>query len=134
MGRWGGGRAVPTTILALLLATGAAAGAQETTHQDPASGGAHPHAAEGTSPHGHGDAGSQGAAEVDPAAEAARQVFEATGRLHDPREVHLWQTRQLTFGGENAEAYWSPDGTELSFQTTRPPYSCDQIFRMKVDG
>ena len=31
-------------------------------------------------------------------------------RCHDPREVHLADVRQLTFGGENAEAYWSFDG------------------------
>ncbi|MEO7795819.1 MAG: M28 family peptidase, partial [Thermoanaerobaculia bacterium] len=42
--------------------------------------------------------------------------------------------RQLTFGGENAEAYWAPDGRSLSFQTTRPPYACDQIFSLPVDG
>ena len=41
---------------------------------------------------------------------------------------------QLTFGGQNAEAYWSPDGTRLIFQTTRPPYHCDQIFIMNADG
>ena len=52
--------------------------------------------------------------------------------LHDEREVHLADVRQLTFGGENAEAYWSPDGTELVFQSTRPPLGCDQIFKMPV--
>src|SRR5688572_33421184 len=45
----------------------------------------------------------------------------------DPREAHLAELRQLTFGGENAEAYWSPDGRELIFQSTRPPVACDQI-------
>jgi TolB protein len=43
-------------------------------------------------------------------------------------EPHLKNIRQLTFGGENAEAYWSPDGTKLVLQSTRPPYDCDQIF------
>lgn len=52
----------------------------------------------------------------------------------DPREAHLADLRQLTRGGENAEAYWSPDGRELVFQSTRPPYACDQIFRAKADG
>ena len=52
--------------------------------------------------------------------------------LRDEREVHLADVRQLTFGGENAEAYWSPDGKELIFQSTRPPLGCDQIFRMPV--
>jgi hypothetical protein len=40
---------------------------------------------------------------------------------HDPREAHLADLAQLTSGGENAEAYWSPDGRELVFQSTRPP-------------
>jgi Tol biopolymer transport system component len=52
--------------------------------------------------------------------------------LRDPREVHLSNIRQMTFGGENAEAYWSPDGEELVFQSTRPGLACDQIFRMPV--
>ncbi len=54
------------------------------------------------------------------------------GTLHDTRETHLAEVRQMTFGGENAEAYWSPDGKELVFQSTRPPLACDQIFRMPV--
>ena len=41
--------------------------------------------------------------------------------------------RQLTFGGENAEAYFSFDGQRLSFQNTGD-YPCDQIFTMNVDG
>jgi TolB protein len=48
-------------------------------------------------------------------------------------EKHLANVRQLTDGGENAEAYWSADGKKLIFQSTRPPYSCDQIFEMNVD-
>lgn len=47
---------------------------------------------------------------------------------------HLSNLRQLTFGGQNAEAYWSPDGRRLIFQTTRPPYDCDQIYIMNRDG
>ncbi len=54
-------------------------------------------------------------------------------RLPEPREVHLADLRQMTFGGENAEAYWSHDGKQLIFQSTRPPFACDQIFRMPVD-
>src|SRR3954467_8619568 len=52
----------------------------------------------------------------------------------DPREVHLAGLVQLSRGGENAEAYWSPDGRQLIFQSTRPPYACDQIFRQPADG
>ncbi len=47
---------------------------------------------------------------------------------------HLADIRQLTHGGQNAEAYWSPDGKRLIFQTTRSPYGCDQIFVMNADG
>jgi Tol biopolymer transport system component len=47
---------------------------------------------------------------------------------------HLANLRQLTRGGQNAEAYWSPDGKRLIFQTTRSPYDCDQIFIMNADG
>src|SRR5262245_62160360 len=48
----------------------------------------------------------------------------------DPHESHLEDLHQLTFGGENAEAYWSFDGTELILQSTHDPYKCDQIFRL----
>lgn len=49
-------------------------------------------------------------------------------------ERHLRNIRQLTFGGENAEAYFSSDGTRLIFQSTREGVPCDQIFTMKIDG
>lgn len=57
---------------------------------------------------------------------------QSPGVLHDERELHLADVRQMTSGGENAEAYWSPDGTELVFQRTHTPYACDQIFKMPV--
>ena len=49
-------------------------------------------------------------------------------------ERHLRNVRQLTSGGENAEAYFSQDGTRLIYQSTRPDYPCDQIYSMKIDG
>jgi len=54
--------------------------------------------------------------------------------LRDPRETHLRHVKQLTFGGQNAEAYFSYDGQRLIFMSTRPPYQCDQIFIMSTDG
>jgi TolB protein len=50
------------------------------------------------------------------------------------REAHLDNLTQLTFGGQNAEAYFSYDGGKIIFQSTRPPYQCDQIFSMNADG
>jgi TolB protein len=49
-------------------------------------------------------------------------------------ESHLRNVRQLTFGGDNAEAYWSPDGRWLTFQSNNPRWGlhCDQIFAMDV--
>ena len=52
----------------------------------------------------------------------------------DRAERHLKNIRQLTEGGENAEAYFSQDGTRLIYQSTRPDYPCDQIYSMKIDG
>ncbi len=51
-----------------------------------------------------------------------------------PGETHLAHIRQLTFGGENAEAYFSADGRRLIFQSTRDGRTCDQQFIMNVDG
>ena len=51
-----------------------------------------------------------------------------------PAEKHLRNIKQLTFGGENAEAYFSADGKQLIFQSTRGDLGCDQIFTMNVDG
>ena len=49
-------------------------------------------------------------------------------------EKHLRNIKQLTFGGENAEAYFSADGRKLIFQSTRDRRECDQIYTMNVDG
>src|SRR2546426_5664107 len=51
-----------------------------------------------------------------------------------PQEKHLRNVRQLTFGGENAEAYFSADGKKLIFQSTRDGRECDQIYMMNIDG
>ncbi|HEU4594895.1 MAG TPA: hypothetical protein VFS10_06975 [Pyrinomonadaceae bacterium] len=54
--------------------------------------------------------------------------------LERPGERHLRNVRQLTFGGENAEAYWSGDGRSLIFQSKRDGRACDQIYTMRVDA
>jgi Tol biopolymer transport system component len=52
----------------------------------------------------------------------------------DPREKHLTNVRQLTFGGENAEAYFDATGKRLIFQATREGRSCDAIYSMTSEG
>jgi Tol biopolymer transport system component len=54
--------------------------------------------------------------------------------LHDPRETHLRNVTQLTFGGQNAEAYFSFDGRRLVFQSTPQDEGCDQIYSMTLEG
>lgn len=53
-----------------------------------------------------------------------------------PNEKHLTNLRQLTFGGDNAEAYWSFDGQSLTFQSNNPAWGleCDQIFSAPVSS
>jgi TolB protein len=57
-----------------------------------------------------------------------------SGGLFAQIAPHLDNIKQLTFGGQNAEAYWSPDGKRLIFQSTRDKLQCDQIFIMNADG
>ncbi|MEP6591164.1 MAG: hypothetical protein ABJC19_08265 [Gemmatimonadota bacterium] len=53
----------------------------------------------------------------------------------EPGETHLANIRQLTFGGNNAEAYFSADGTRLIFQRqTEVNAGCDQEYVMNIDG
>ena len=52
-------------------------------------------------------------------------------------EIHLKNIKQLTFGGNNAEAYWSFDNKQLIFQSDWGAINkqgCDQIYIMNADG
>ena len=51
-----------------------------------------------------------------------------------PGEKHLKNIRQLTFGGDNAEAYFSFDDTRVTFQTNNPAWGldCDQIYYFEL--
>lgn len=51
-------------------------------------------------------------------------------------EAHLKNVRQLTFGGDNAEAYFSFDNQHLVFQADNPDWGveCDQIYYMPTTG
>lgn len=53
----------------------------------------------------------------------------------DTTERHLKNIKQLTFGGDNAEAYFSPDSKKIAFQSNNKAWgvSCDQIFMMDLN-
>ena len=55
---------------------------------------------------------------------------------HAPEEGERFfaNLTQLTFGGQNAEAYFSPDGKRLIFQRQDEDNPCDQQFVMNLDG
>ncbi len=52
----------------------------------------------------------------------------------NPKEEHLRNVRKLTFGGQNAEAYWSVDGKTIIYQTRQPEFPDEQVFLMDADG
>ena len=63
--------------------------------------------------------------------DASKDILRFTG------ETHLRNIKQLTFGGNNAEAYWSFDSKQLVFQSDWEKINsqgCDQIFIMNADG
>src|SRR5690606_4840369 len=66
-------------------------------------------------------------------APAAQAASAPANLLYPGEERHLSNVRQLTFGGENGEAYFSFDGQMISFQSNRA-HACDQIYTMKADG
>ncbi len=54
--------------------------------------------------------------------------------LKNTAEKHFKNIRQLTFGGDNAEAYWSNDGKKIVFQARNEKWGskCDQIYYFDV--
>ena len=69
-----------------------------------------------------------------PFALSAWQTPTPASRPGAAAERHLSNIRQLTFEGENAEAYFSFDGRRLVFQSTPRGGGCDQIYTINVDG
>lgn len=65
--------------------------------------------------------------EVTPEADETSLIF--------PGEEHFKSLRQVTFGGDNAEAYWSFDDRQLIFQSNYSGWGadCDQMFLMNFD-
>lgn len=70
------------------------------------------------------------------AAACLRSAPQAATLTPEPGENHLANIRQLTFGGQNAEAYFSADGQWLTFQRTPQDGQgqCDQQYLMRIDG
>lgn len=63
-------------------------------------------------------------------ATAKKESFKENDPLVYESEKHFKNLRQLTFGGDNAEAYWSFDNSKLVFQRRNPAegVDCDQIY------
>ncbi|SVD99370.1 uncharacterized protein METZ01_LOCUS452224, partial [marine metagenome] len=57
---------------------------------------------------------------------------EYSNELIQKGETHFKNIRQLTFSGENAEAYFSFDGTKLIYQAHDGDSLCDQIYVMDI--
>ena len=60
------------------------------------------------------------------------QKLEYSNHLIQDGEDHFKNLRQLTFSGENAEAYFSADGKKLIFQAHDGDSLCDQIYIMDI--
>ena len=52
------------------------------------------------------------------------------------QEKHIKNIKKLTFGGDNAEAYFSPNGQMLTMQVSNPKAGipCDQIYLYDLIG
>lgn len=69
------------------------------------------------------------------APEAETSLMAGSDTLIYPEEKYFKSIRQVTFGGNNAEAYWSFDDSMLVFQSDYKAWgvNCDQIFLTKAD-
>ena len=59
-------------------------------------------------------------------------VDDSSNEFIEPEEKHFKNLRQLTFSGENAEAYFSSDSKKLIFQSHDGDGKCDQIYTMDL--
>jgi Tol biopolymer transport system component len=77
----------------------------------------------------------EGAGELSVVAEAPfKTASEPADHLILDEERHFASLKQITFGGQNAEAYWSTDDEWIMFQATPRDAKCDQQFTMRPDG
>lgn len=119
------------TILRIALATAGLLAAAATC-APPSTVGRAPSATPGVTHAAGGDSGGNAASTSGPSSDHATP---AAARVVDSAaEPRLRNVRQITFGGENAEAYWSADGRRLILQSKRDGYGCDQQYVMDADG
>ena len=73
--------------------------------------------------------------ESQPNEKQTESIVAAQDSLIYPEEVHFKSIRQVTFGGDNAEAYWSFDDKQLIFQSNYKKWGveCDQMFLMDAE-
>jgi len=64
---------------------------------------------------------------------ATASAEDGSSPLLPAEQKHLRNARQLTFGGQNAEAYFSIDDKQLIFQHQGTGVACDQIYTMTID-
>ncbi len=71
-----------------------------------------------------------------PAAEETVSLMAGSDTLIYPEEKYFKSIRQVTFGGDNAEAYWSFDDSRLIFQSNNEKWglNCDQMFLIEADA
>jgi Tol biopolymer transport system component len=69
-----------------------------------------------------------------PVLAVAALLAQSPSPLALPEETRLGNIRQLTFGGENAEAYFSADDRWLILQASGQGVPCDQIYILPVEG
>jgi len=70
------------------------------------------------------------------AAGPGARVARGQAAMHRPQsgERFFGNILQVTFGGQNAEAYFSADGKQLILQRTESDSTCDQQYVVNVDG
>jgi Tol biopolymer transport system component len=83
-----------------------------------------------------GNSPQQEGAEQSDSTEETADMSQSESDTRYPQEIRLGEPKQLTFGGDNAEAYFSFASDKLVFQATNPNWgvACDQIFVMPIDG
>lgn len=68
-------------------------------------------------------------------AQTNKNVTPVATPTNNNQEPHFKKLKQLTFGGDNAEAYWSFDSKAITFQSNYKKWGveCDQIFTSPIN-